>query len=95
MKPNSNAAATSGTFFTAPCSTTSASDSPVSFSASSSRSGYLRESRNLSASTGVTSTPISYLPSGSRKRSSRSRAEMRLWWPHFGQTFAFFSRSVV
>ena len=36
------AAATSGTLFTAPCITTSASVSPVSFSASSSRSGYLR-----------------------------------------------------
>ena len=55
MNSNSKAAATSGTFFIAPCITTSASVSPVSFSASSRRSGYLRESRNFRVSTGVTS----------------------------------------
>ena len=37
----------------------SASDSPLLWVALSSRSGYLRESRNLSASTGDTPAPIS------------------------------------
>ncbi len=93
-KPNSKAAATTGTDLTAPCITTSASVSPVSFSASSRRSLYLRLSLNLSGSIGTTSEASSARPSGSRKRSSRWRAESRLWKPHFGHTWRLFSRSV-
>src|SRR5206468_11590798 len=93
-KPNSNAATTIGTAFTEPCITTRASVSPVAFSASSRRSLYLRLSLNLSGSIGTTSLASSALPSPSRKRSRRWRAERRLWKPHLGQTCRLFSRSV-
>ena len=48
-----------GSVLMLPCMTTSASSSSVLVRASSSRSGYLRLSLNFSASTGVTSAPIS------------------------------------
>ena len=59
MKSNSKHAATIGMVCTAPPMTTSASVSPVLSSASFRRSGYFLLSRNLSASTGSTSCPIS------------------------------------
>ena len=94
MNSNSNAATTSGTPFTLPCMTTSASVSPVSSSAAASRSGYFFVSLNLRLSIGSTSEPISNRPSASSSWSMRSRAGTRVWWLHFGQTLRFFSRSV-
>src|SRR5690242_1039449 len=94
MKSNSNTAVTSGTLFTLPCMTTSASVSPVSSSAASRRSGYFFVSLNFRLSTGTTSRPISNRPSASSSCSMRSRADTRLWKLHFGHTSRFFSRSV-
>jgi hypothetical protein len=79
MNSNSKQAATTGTLITAPPTTTSASVSPVASSAAFRRAGYFLLSLNFSASTGITSCPISQRPSGSRKASSRARAPMR-WW---------------
>ena len=78
IKLNSKAAAINGTLNTVPCITTSASVSPVAFSASSRRSLYFLLSLNLRVSMGTTSLPISARPSGSKNMSSRARAEMRL-----------------
>ncbi len=94
MNSNSKHASTSGTLFTLPWSTTSASVSPVSSSAATSRSGYFFWSLNLRLSTGTTSEPISKRPSGSSSCSMRSRAGTLTWKLHFGQTKRFFSRSV-
>jgi hypothetical protein len=46
-------------------------------------------------STGSTSAPISKRPSASSSASRRARAPILWWKPHFGQTFWFFSRSVL
>jgi len=59
MKSNSKQAATTLILLTAPPMTMSASVSPVFSRASFRRSGYLRLSLNLRASTGSTSCPIS------------------------------------
>ena len=59
MKSNSKQTATTGRVINAPPMTTRASVSPVFSSASFSRSGYFLLSLNLSASTGMTSWPIS------------------------------------
>ena len=90
---NSKQATTTGMLLIAPLITTIASASPVSAVAVDRRSGYLRESLNLSASTGVTSAPISTRPAASSVRSSRRRARRRWWWPHFGHTLRLPSRS--
>ena len=59
MNWNSKQATTTGNARIEPPMTTRASVSPVSSIASCRRSGYLRLSRNFSASTGSTSWPIS------------------------------------
>ena len=92
-KSNSKQATTTGTVLIAPRITTIASASPVSAAAADRRSGYLRESLNLSASTGVTSAPISTRPSLSSSWSRRRRARRRWWWLHFGHTPRLLSRS--
>ncbi len=83
---NSNAQATTSRPSSVPAMTTSASRSPVCFCAPARRSRYFLLSRNLSGSSGSTSIASSCCDSGSRKRVSRSRAPMRMWCLHFGQT---------
>ena len=95
MKRNSNAAMTTGRPFIFPFITTSASSSPVAFFAAARRSGYFLLSLNFRMSVGFTLSPISSRPSSSSSRSSRSRADMALWWLHFGQTLAFCCNSVA
>ncbi len=95
MNSNSKAAQTTPSDLIAPCMTISASVSPVAACASARRSGYFFESLNLRLSTGRISAPISKRPSGSSSASRRARAPMRWWSPHLGQTFWFFSRSVL
>ena len=72
MNSNSNAAATSGTFFIAPCMHHQRVGLPGLLLRLLEALGVaLAVSLNLSGSTGITSAPISYRPSGSRKRSRR------------------------
>ena len=77
MNSNSKTASTSGTALIVPCTTTSASVSPVSTVAAFNRSGYFFPSVNFRLSTGTTSLPISNRFSGSSNRSIRVRALIR------------------
>ena len=78
MYLNSKAAATSGTPSTCPRTTTMASVSPVAFCACFMRSTYFLLSLNFKGSAGCSSAPISSRGSGSRNRSRRLLAPMRM-----------------
>ncbi len=85
-KRNSNAQATTSMPCSAPAITIIASFSPTVFCAAVRRSRYFLLSRNLSGSSGSTSSASSRPVPSSRKPMSRSRPSMRMWWLHFGHT---------
>ena len=95
IKRNSNAATTTGWPCNSPFITTNASSSPVALRAALKRSGYFLLSLNFKISVGFTAAPISSRFSLSSSISSRSRAVMASWCPHFGQTLWFCSTSVA
>ena len=93
MNAKSNAQATSGRCPSVPSIAISASRSPLDFCAALIRSEYFFWSLNLSTSVGPSAAPSSRVESGSNSASSRTRARIGMWCPHFGQTSRFSSSS--
>ena len=67
----------------------------VVLSVALSRSLYFLASVKPSGSCGVRSASSSWKVPGSSSRSKRRRTGSSSWWPQFGQTFQFFSRSAL